>query len=126
MSARFAKYLSIVAVCLLAFACRATELAAASDSAIESGHDALGSKGKFPWYDADRDTLRPIPLLAAPPRNREPAQSESITARVRTTAMGTPAAARAMAMETAMAAKPAGSPTVRRKKLRPGRSIPRQ
>ena len=34
------------------------------DSAVESGRDALGSGGRFPWYDPARDDLRPIDLQA--------------------------------------------------------------
>jgi hypothetical protein len=34
------------------------------DSAVESGRDALGSGGRFPWYDSARDDLRPIDLQA--------------------------------------------------------------
>jgi hypothetical protein len=39
-------------------------LFAATDpnTAVQSGHDALGPSGRFPWYDSDRDEVRPVDL----------------------------------------------------------------
>src|SRR5260370_5575151 len=39
-------------------------LQADPDSAVESGRDALGSGGRFPWYDSAREDLRPIDIQA--------------------------------------------------------------
>ncbi len=60
----------VVAAVILACGLAAPTIAAENaDPAVQSGHDALGPSGKFPWYDADKDALRPIPLSTAPPRN---------------------------------------------------------
>jgi hypothetical protein len=34
------------------------------DAAVESGRDSLGSSARFPWYDVQKDDLRPIDLRA--------------------------------------------------------------
>ncbi|HEV3415834.1 MAG TPA: hypothetical protein VG056_03455 [Pirellulales bacterium] len=41
-----------------------SQLLAATDpnTAVQSGHDALGPSGRFPWYDSDRDDVRPVNL----------------------------------------------------------------
>ncbi len=64
------RYLCVVAAMTLVCGLAAPTIAAENaDPAVQSGHDALGPSGKFPWYDADKDALRPIPLSTAPPRN---------------------------------------------------------
>jgi hypothetical protein len=32
------------------------------DTAVQSGHEALGPSGRFPWYDSNRDDVRPVRL----------------------------------------------------------------
>lgn len=56
----------LVGVCISGFSFAAET----PDPAVQSGRDALGPSGKFPWYDADKDALRPIPIQTnKPPRS---------------------------------------------------------
>jgi hypothetical protein len=60
---RTAVAIAIYGALLVPFAAFASPLLAADpDSPVESGRDALGSGGRFPWYDPARDDLRPIDL----------------------------------------------------------------
>lgn len=43
---------------------------AAEAAAIEDARRALLRAGRVPWYDAQRDTLRPLPIQPAPPPTR--------------------------------------------------------